>query len=113
MSIMTKTKFRLYAVAVHLRSLKNGEFLDSNPWEEVIFLVRAEHSSHARSKASSLAHARSCEYTAPSGERWKWEFFQVAAVHEIEEAGLADGGELFSRHLQFSEARSLVTPFDH
>jgi hypothetical protein len=104
-------KSRLFTVPVFFRSLRNGQSLPANIWEESLYLIRAQAAADAVVKAEAIAQSRRLEYSTSDGERLIWEFFKAGPAYEVFE-GLNDGSEIFSRHLRNSEAESLLTPFE-
>jgi len=109
MTIDSRNSF--FTVAVLFRSLRDGRYLPENLWEESFLLLRATSDEQARTKAASIASAKRLTYRASTGETLTWEFFKISASYELSDDQLADGTEIFSRHLRDSEVQSLLTPF--
>ncbi|NIU00703.1 MAG: DUF4288 domain-containing protein [Nitrosopumilaceae archaeon] len=85
---------------------------DENLWEYRVVLVEAICEEEAREKAEILGKDYETTYEALKGDFVTWKFIQVDSVSEIEDEGLKDGSELFSRFMSDSTVKSLLTPFD-
>jgi len=79
-------------------------------WEESIVLIRAADEEEARMKAEETGKCGEHEYLAAAGNQVRWSFQKIESIHEILVENLEHGTELFSRFLNFSDVKNLLTP---
>lgn len=108
----TDSRSDLFTVNVLFRSLRNGQVLPANLWEESIILIEAPSAEEALTKAAQLMSGKKTSYEVENGDRLDWVFAQVVQAFQIDAQQLTNGTELFSRHLRTSEVESLLKPFD-
>ena len=68
-------------------------------YEESIRIVEADCDEDARLKAEEIGKRAAVDYPAISGEKVEWRFVDVLDIHEILDASLSNGTEVFSRFL--------------
>jgi hypothetical protein len=98
-----------FAVNLLLRSTRPNDPQADGPWEESLFLIRADAEEEARREAERIGRAEEHEYVSATGDLVRWRFQQIESVSPIE--ALEHGSQLFSRFLSKQEAESLLAAF--
>ena len=80
----TDSKSDLFTVNVLFRSLRNGQLLPENLWEESIILIEASSAEEALTKAAQLTSGKKTSYETENGDQMDWEFFQVVQAFQID-----------------------------
>jgi hypothetical protein len=108
----------LYSVSLLLKSVHSTKPDASPLWEERIVLVKASSEDDAKNEGLRIGKNAEHEYPVVDNENKsasdtvRWIFVQIERVYQIENEGLKNGTELFSRYLRDSEVKSLLTPFE-
>ncbi|MBT9513545.1 MAG: DUF4288 domain-containing protein [Acidovorax sp.] len=101
-----------FAANLLFRSSRNGQFAETNLWEEVIVLINAESEADAYITANAMGRSRESYYITSDGVEVAWLFYRVERVFGLMDLPLQHGSEVFSRHLRDLEVQSILKPFD-
>jgi hypothetical protein len=108
----TDLKNRVFAANLLLRGVRNNNPSEEDLWEESIILIFAEDEGDAARKAERIGRENETSYKTTDGSTLAWKFVQIERLYEIMDSRIADGTEVFSRHLKNSEVKSILTNFD-
>jgi len=99
-----------YSASLFYRGVARRRHEDEHLWEDRIVLIEASSDGDALAKAKEIGKRGEHDYVSATDDHISWLFVGVERVFEIGDA-VSPGGELFSRFLRASEAKSLLTPF--
>lgn len=100
-----------FGVSLFFEALGSKHERQNNLWEDRVILVHADDEAAAVRRAMEIGSAEETCYQGAEGEI-KWTFRFIERVYPLDGFQLADGVEVFSRHLRDSEVQSLRKAFD-
>jgi hypothetical protein len=112
MSIELRNSGHLFAANLLFRSSRDGEFTETNLWEEAIVLVEAENEEEAEVAAASIGLSKQNSYLNSDGVEIVWLFYKVERIFSVLDLPLRHGSEVFSRFLRDLEVQSILKPFE-
>src|SRR5438093_6372718 len=80
----------------------------SDRFEDRIILVRAADETQALTKGIAFAQGTNEEYLNATGERVRWTFSHALEAHQILDASLQDGTEVYSAFVNQELAQILI-----
>lgn len=86
--------------------------IDTDSHEDRLILVRAATADEARAKGEAAAASYHHEYANADGETVRWAVRGIADVHQVMDAEIADGTEVYSAFIDREWADALMRGSD-